>query len=293
MASILDRYGIKEVADFTFYNIGDDGKPTNPVLYLDTLKVSTIEQTADVVDAKGGKGNTTLLSWDQNKEINVTLEDALFSAKSLAIMFGNGKLKNYTGDKAWVMKSETFVTTDVTLPTAPTETNPWVDACGWKAKYEGPNGKLYTKVNPKFYDEDGVVAPAGSTVESGKTYFCSYDILVSDGKVIEMGASEFPGTYYCVGDTYARNEKTGKDEFFQFIIPKAKVQASNTLTLQADGDPSTFNMTLKVLRPIDGIMMKLIKYNASGTDASTSENAKIDHNHYLKDRNLPPTNVEG
>lgn len=35
MASILDRYGIKEVADFTFYHIADDGNPDYPVLYLD------------------------------------------------------------------------------------------------------------------------------------------------------------------------------------------------------------------------------------------------------------------
>ena len=54
--SILDRYGIKEVADVTFYNINNDGTPGAPVLYLDTLKVSTIEQTADNTSARGGKG---------------------------------------------------------------------------------------------------------------------------------------------------------------------------------------------------------------------------------------------
>ena len=39
MASILDRYGIKEVADVTFYKIKEDGSKGDPVLYLDTLKV--------------------------------------------------------------------------------------------------------------------------------------------------------------------------------------------------------------------------------------------------------------
>ena len=41
MASILDRYGIKEVADVTFYDIVVDEKGMStmgaPVLYLDTL----------------------------------------------------------------------------------------------------------------------------------------------------------------------------------------------------------------------------------------------------------------
>ena len=32
MASILDRYGIKEVADVTFYELDGTGTPTRPVL---------------------------------------------------------------------------------------------------------------------------------------------------------------------------------------------------------------------------------------------------------------------
>ena len=47
---------------------------------------------------------------------------------------------------------------------------------------------------------------------------------------------------------------------FQFVIPKAKVLSEVTLTMEAEGDPSTFSMNLKVLRPADKQMMKLIKY---------------------------------
>ena len=64
MANILSKYGIKEVADVTFYKINADGKPGAPVLYLDTLKVSTIEQTAEQAEARGGKGNPPLIIWD-------------------------------------------------------------------------------------------------------------------------------------------------------------------------------------------------------------------------------------
>ena len=37
MASILDRYGIKEVADVTFYEINADGTQGKPVLFLDSV----------------------------------------------------------------------------------------------------------------------------------------------------------------------------------------------------------------------------------------------------------------
>lgn len=227
MANILEQYGIKEVCDFTLYDIGADGKPTVPVLYLDTLKVSTLEQTAEDTAAKGGKGNTDLMIWDFGKEITITLEDALFSAKSMAIMFGNGTVTDYTGVSAYIMKTEKFVATATTVPTSS-------DASGWSAKYTAPDGKLYEKKNPKFFDAKGAIP---ETLTVGETYFCSFDVLV-DGAIIDIGASTFPGTYYAVGDTFARSRTTGKDEEFQLIIPKAKVMSENTITMEAEGDPS-------------------------------------------------------
>lgn len=254
MANILEQYGIKEVCDFTLYNIGANGKPTVPVLYLDTLKVSTLEQTAEDTSAKGGKGNADLIIWDFGKEINITLEDALFSAKSMAIMFGNGTVTDYTGASAYIMKTEKFVATATTVPTS-------TDASGWSAKYTAPDGKLYEKKNPKFFDAKGAIP---ETLTVGETYFCSFDVLV-DGAIIDIGVSTFPGTYYAVGDTFARSRTTGKDEEFQLIIPKAKVMSENTITMEAEGDPSVFNMNLRVLRPADGKMVRLVKYKLSGT----------------------------
>ena len=282
--NILDRYGIKEVADVTFYDINADGSPKTPVLYLDTLKVTTIEQTAEETEARGGKGNAALIAWDYGKEITVTIEDALFSAKSMAIMFGNGSVTEYkttTGTgatNAFIMKTEQFTATGTTLPEADGTSGAYSDTSGWKAKYTAPDGKLYTKYNPKFFSATGETPTA---LVSGQTYFCSYDLKIN-GAIIDVSANSFPGTYYVTGDTFARAEATGDDEFFQFIIPKAKVQSENTITLEAEGDPSVFNMNLKVLRPADGVMMKLVKYELAETGAdATAADSTIYHNHYL------------
>lgn len=283
MANILDRYGIKEVADVTFYELDSTtGQPTNPALYLDTLKVSTIEQSGEEAEATGGKGNAPLIIWDYGKEITVTLEDALFSAKSMAIMFGNGRVKSYSGENAFIMKTEQFMATEAaaTLPKAGTS------SAGWNHQYEGPDGRLYAKVNPKFYDQYGDPV---TKLEKDVKYFCTFDIKV-EGSVIEISANSFPGTYYVTGDTYARSETSGADEFFQFIIPKAKVQSENTLTMEAEGDPSVFNMNLRVMRPADGVMMKLVKYNAlEGAELSEGVSATLVHNHALN----PVTTAQG
>lgn len=266
MANILDRQGIKEVADVTFYQLDKAGKPAYPVLFLDTLKVSTIEQTAEQAEARGGKGNPPLIIWDYGKEINVTLEDALFSAKSMAIMFGNGTVRDYEGADAFIMKTEQFI-----LEAGAKGADIKSTGSGWSANYEAPNGKIYEKKACKFFDMKGNTIEDDDEVTVGSTYFCTYDLKVTGG-VIEISANSFPGTYYVTGDTYARSEASGLDEMFQFIIPKAKVQSENTITLEAEGDPSVFNMSLRVMRPADGKMMKLVKYElVEGTEGKGTD----------------------
>lgn len=246
MNDLLNRYGIKEVADVTFYEITDSGEPGAPVLFLDTLKVSTIEQTAEEATANGGKGNAPLIVWDYGKEITVTLEDALFSPKSLAIMFGDADGVNSTG----VTVKKTFRVEDI------------VD--GEKIVINGKEVDLESN-DTAYYKADGSTATTAEEAAYGVVA-----LPLADGaQEIDVSANSFPGTYYITGDTYARSETTGKDEFFQFVIPKAKVQSENTITMEADGDPSVFNMSLKVLRPKDGKMMKLIKYDI-GTAATTT-----------------------
>lgn len=262
MASIFDRYGIKEVADVTFYKINSDGSRGMPVLYLDTLKVSTVEQTASSADARGGKGNPKLVSWDFGKEINVTLTDALFSPASMALMFG---------DKDGVGTEDTEKITKVAmtriLKNAADSTIEMDTAKGRetvKVLAGGGEGTAaYNTGITKVTDADGVEVSAAdfSGKAAGDKYFVHYEVSPTSKKVIDINADTFPGTYYITGDTFCRSDVTGEDDFFQFIIPKAKMSSENTITLEAEGDPSVFNLNLTVLRPESGPMMQLVQYN--------------------------------
>jgi hypothetical protein len=98
--NLFKKYGIKEVADVTFYSITEIGDERFyiPILVLDTLKVSTIEQKSTNVTADGGYANSRVISWNFGKQITLTLEDALFSAASMNMTYGwlNSKLSLYT-----------------------------------------------------------------------------------------------------------------------------------------------------------------------------------------------------
>lgn len=134
-----------------------------------------------------------------------------------------------------------------------------------KYEFTKPDGTTVTITNNlKVYDPETTDSTSLTTLETGEKYLLTFPIETSNVKEIEISANTFPGTYYVTGDTFARSYTTGNDEYFQFIIPKAKVQSENTITLEAEGDPSVFNMNLRVMRPADGgAMMKLVQYTIS------------------------------
>lgn len=275
MASIFEQYGIKEVADVTFYE-RDSAGHEKPVLYIDTAKVSTIEKTASNAEARGGKGNPALISWDFGLEINVTLEDALFSPQSMAIMQGSGKVINgTTTDPVYVDVTNEVYEFPVSMSTEESRNSitlkhEFKDESIYIYEIDD-NGRWTTGEQLRGWKKNSTstnVIEKGTSGTGIKTQKIAvfYKTPVTgengDAGLIKINSDTFPGTYRVVGDTYARNRATGKDEFFQFIIHRAKVDPANTITLSADGDPSTFNMSLKVLRNIgDTGMIDLVKYN--------------------------------
>jgi len=295
--NIFDKYGIKEVANVYFEALEDDPKSNvykgDIVLFLDTLKVSTIETTAETTDATGGWGNPKLISWDYGKEITITLEDALISLESLRFMLG-GAIHRGTSDKdlVTVRHTEEVVCgangivpkpvdhiTDAEYTVVATTAAPVrVINLTTGARTQLTEGTIDGKQAITFVNEamglaeDGVATKQGDRLRIFWTE--TYNKAADADKAVEVTISPdtFPGTYRVVGDTFMRSQATGKDEAFQFVIGKAKVQSNVTITLEAEGDPSTFEMTLTVLRSDnergEKEMMKLIRYGSAAADAA-------------------------
>ena len=139
--------------------------------------------------------------------------------------------------------------------------------------YKGKQTNITSALNELKISGSAIKAyPAGTfsagtavtnTLTSGTDYIIEYTVQAESKTEITISADSFPGTYKIVGDTYARSQTTGKDEYFQFEIPKAKMSADTTITLEAEGDPSVFDMNMRVLRPANGEMMKLIQYTVA------------------------------
>ena len=281
--NIFERYGIKEVANVSLFALANDEvngiQAGDVVLYLDTLKVSTTETTAENVSAQGGWGNPKLVTWDYGKDINVTLEDAVVSWEELRIIQG-GQFKHANTENVVKVRRTAEYTFEpgatIVFPTETDEKKAGKTING-KAQFPDEDHKPTTfqyldmKDGLRGHVKNGtdslnnviINSQVGEAEEPRKIrFFWEEERDGTDGKeAVELVISPdtYPGTYRVVGDALIR-DKDGKDEAFQFVINKAKMLSEVTLTMQAEGDPSTFNMSLNVLRDDNGDMMSLIKY---------------------------------
>lgn len=187
-----------------------------PVLFLDTLKVSTIEQTAEEVYATGGRGNANLIGWDYGKEITLSLEDALFTPASMSAIFGsyegNDFRKGVKETKSIDRMEKVVSKRDFIVPAGnskgtPTEADKTAQAV------------FYDPATMEPYED-------GTPIAEGEIFYKYTRSIAYEGQsighTIEISADKFPGTYKVVGDTYVRSKETGEDERFQFVIPQAK-----------------------------------------------------------------------
>lgn len=407
--NLFQKYGIKEVSDVVFYSINEIGDEVfyTPVLFLDTLKVSTLEKSAQKVSAQGGKGNKKLITWNYGKEIILNLEDALFSPASMSMIWGGlleSKLSKYTSaivkcnmankygtlhysikaypspaltDEEWEIvfevaeennldsgsgnqnttkykkngdiiesyvaenrnsliykyfKRKWTTETEKAMPqliidaiikkidsldkvgTIETDIHDLevidrMEKCIVKDRkgleistkkqkenllryYKDDKTSSYTifydaktmlpllQVNDagkvlgwdgdKDDDNDGVLEETDKfRIKIGTVYYkwtrtVKYKESEDDGilgRTLVIDAETFPDDYKIVGETYIREQKTGKDQRYQFVIHRANVSSDTSITLQADGDPTTFSMQIDVLTPPNDIQMELKQYN--------------------------------
>lgn len=228
------RYGLKEVANVIFFDISTN----KPVIFFDTLKVSTIENTSESAEARGGQGNNRIMSWDFGRTSTLTLQDALLSDTSLSLLSGNAVVEsNIDIVNREVLTAVSATGIKVTLAETPKNLQSIT-------AYKVVNGIMGTELTGMTLNSKDVTFPSGVVAGDQVMVFYTYTKASGASKVTFSG-SAFPATYKVVGDTVVRGED-GVDRKFQFVIPKAKLQSNFTLTMEAE-NPSTFDFTLDVL----------------------------------------------
>lgn len=254
------KFGVREICDVTFkaksnVKIGNTAfKAGQPVLFIDTAKTSTIEGAATTVYATGGRGNTRLITWEGEKTLTFTVEDALLSPIGFSVLSGAGLFKGaatelvhfhttsngYADANGAVDLTDALKTSEAICETAP------IFAVAAESDFS-ITGNLLT----------ATVAEGGKSLTvvdaDGEAYvgpvFVDYYITKSAAKVSELqiDAKNFAGYYYVEASTFFRTQADGVDLPAQITIPNVKIQSNFTFSMASTGDPSTFTFTMDAM----------------------------------------------
>jgi hypothetical protein len=275
------KFGVREICDVVFrakapMKVGNKIFYKNePVIYFDTLKTSTLEGAATTVYAQGGRGNARLMSWDGERTVTFTMEDALISPEGLAILTGAGLMEASTEKPIYVHTTETIAlearqasvvngaltVAGVNLQEEPATTDDHSSAYVY-AMLMDPDGNVISEPFTNTHDGDGRLVIEGKTLRiipskensidaniSGD--IAGYKLLVDyyvkkTGSAMEINITpdKFGGAFYIEASTLFREYPSQRDLPAEFIIPNGRVQSNFTFTMAGSGDPSTFTFTV-------------------------------------------------
>lgn len=254
------KFGAKEVMDVILYDMSTN----KPVIFFDTLKTSSIEVTSEKVYARGGKGNSKLITWELNKEGKLTIEDALVSPKSLELISG---VATITGAQTVYMRQATEYDTTGTNPVDKGELFPLTaNASGVINLAYTPKEGATSILVYDAEDDCGTAIDMASATLSGKTLtvagaknkkvivYYTFD-SASTTETYTIDSSHFSGTYKLVGNTVIRNRESGKDEAFQVVIPNLKWSSDLKLDFAAEGDPQPTSFECEIMKAANSSTM--------------------------------------
>lgn len=260
------RFGVREICNVVFKaktttKIGTSTfKRGQPVLYIDSAKTSTLEGAATSVYAQGGPGNTRLITWEGERTLTFTVEDALLSPIGFAILSGAGLFKKegqkvhvHTTASAYVDATTTADGIQIDLTDA-LEAEEEIDdtAPVFVAVCESDGsitGELLTGLEVVVDDagKKKILKKTGKDETMvGKTVFVDFYVLKESANVSELtiDASHFAGNYYVEASTLFRRQSDGVDMPAELTLPNVKIQSNFTFNMASTGDPSTFSFTM-------------------------------------------------
>ena len=261
------KFGSREICNVTFRAKAEQKigtmtfKAGQPVLYIDTAKTSTLEGAATSVYATGGRGNTRLITWEGEKTLTFTVEDALLSPISFAMLSGAGLVKptSETGKVHVHITSRAQISTGGKIDLKDALTISKETICK-----DAPIFVIITEADGSITGETlevdtsatdatsiTVKAPSEGNISDyvGKVVLVDYYILRAGSSVAELqiDAENFAGYYYVEAETLFRRQNDGVDLPAVITIPNVKIQSNFTFSMAATGDPSTFTFTMDAM----------------------------------------------
>ena len=234
----LNKFGVVTVMDILML----DTESSEPVLFLDTLKITSLEQEGEQKEIRGGIGAPKLISYDFARTVTLEIQDALASMSSLQALWGGKALE---GDIEYTAIFEAKVNgTEVTIPEGiKLKTLPDFDKV---VVIDIVNKKQGTATGA----EDQVLTVADVTDKANvKVFMPDAAVAEQDSGAagIAVNSTDVPPTVRMIGKTFFIDQATGKQIPMQIEIPLLKISMGGGMTMEAEGDAAVFDFSAEAL----------------------------------------------
>lgn len=232
----MARFGSREISNVVVKEIATK----KPVLYLESLTVSSMEQTAEAVYARGGRGNPKRIMWESDKEVMYNMTDALIQPESLALLLGSAiedALAKPIPKKEFLVVGAGGTVTLAETPTTETGFEMFVfeTTLGYDIGTE-------LVVTTDYSIAADVITFTGLTEGDRVIVDYYYDAAV---KTMTIDVDKFSGYYYIEAKSLWRRESDGVDLEAIFTMPRVKFTSNITVENAASGDPATFDFNVE------------------------------------------------
>lgn len=216
--------------------------------YLEDLKTSGLENTAEMVYPVGGRGNVYVGGgFSHSKRATLNVENATFNTEVMAIQ--NGTEVQTTGFNITKYEIVTVASNAATISETAAGT------AGAEIGYAyivNDDGTYSTKLTQDTAASTGKFSYAAKTItfsglEDGTKVAVCYEYVPSEAQLISVTADGIPATTLVTAYGLAKDVCTGKLYPCQ-VDGMAQVDANYTLDLSADGDPAVHALKLEFVK---------------------------------------------
>ena len=276
------KYAAVSVCDVTLYDLITH----YPVMYFDTLQVTSLDSSSEVTEIQGGKGNPVLASISHSKNIDVQFDDAIMTMSSLALLTGGELSLGTNSNKITMTQTELVKLNGGKITLAHNvkkgsyvyigEMRNGIVSTVTRSEATIDTEKNEITIGDLFHNYDA------ETLE-GATFrvFYEYELGTNDISELTVLADKFAGMYRFVGDTMLFNQFTGLNDVFQIEIPKLKLDGSFSVSLTAAVDAVVFSFKGKALRDDEGkmIIFRNIRADEMKADDAANRDVQFDGSH--------------
>lgn len=244
--AFTNRWAIRDVATASFYDLVTGDLKVR----LNSLTMSSIENSSVVVYAVGGSGAPKVVGFSGTRAAKFTLQDCLFTNDMIGIMTGNPVITGATP----VIQSDTLTvgTNAATLNFTPNASGAILSLN--RLNVDGTLGaKLSYVPSAPAANQYSITGKALSffagDLTSGSSIFATYNTLSgTDTKQIKVSTNKFAGSYKLVLDVLVTDFYLKSLFSAQIVVPTAKIEDTFKLEMKMDGAPSLFDIPMEALK---------------------------------------------